>query len=84
MDDYVFEEVTAFIQDEEEVVWILAGHYLRVDEFLVARPSGLLSVAAVLLRQGLPRHLAMLRPMFWPLSLELLNDVVGEARCGKK
>ena len=81
---YFFEEVTAFVQDEIEVVWILAGLHLRVDQFLVARPSGLLSVVAVLLSQSLPRQLSMPRSIFWPLPLELLDGVVGGARCGEQ
>ena len=46
---HLFKEVTAFVRDEKAVVWILAGLHLQVDEFLVARPFGLLSVAAILL-----------------------------------
>ena len=49
------EKVTAFVQNKKEVVWILAGLHLLVDEFLVARPSGLLSVAVVLLSQSRSR-----------------------------
>ena len=78
---HFFEEVTVF---EKQVVWILAGPHLWVDKFLMARPSGLLSVAAVLLSQSFPRHLSMPRSIFWPLSLELLKGVVGGARCSKK
>ena len=81
---HLFEEVTAFVQDKKYVVWILAGLHLRVDEFLVACPSGLLIVAAVRLSHSLPRHLSMPRSIFWRLSLELLNGVVGGARCSKK
>ena len=33
------EDVTAFVQNEQEVVRMLAGLHLRVDEFLVARPT---------------------------------------------
>ena len=36
---HFLEEVTAFVQNENEVVRVLAGLYLRVEEFLVARPS---------------------------------------------
>ena len=48
------------------------------------RPSDVLSVAAVLLSQSLPRHLSMLPSIFWPLPLDHLNGVIGGARCGKK
>ena len=57
---HLLEGVSAFVQNEE-VVRFLAGLYLRVDEFLVARPAGLLSVSVVLLRQSLARQLSMPR-----------------------
>ena len=78
------EEVTAFVQNEKEVVRILAELHLRVDEFLVARPSGLLGVAVVLVSQSLPRQLSMPRSIFWPIPLELHDGVVGGARSGEK
>ena len=81
---HFLEEVTAFAQNEKEVVRILAGLNLRVDEFLVARPSGLLSMVVVLLRQSFPRQLSMPRSIFWPVPLELLDGVVGGARCVEK
>ena len=81
---HFFEEVAAFVQDENEVVRILAVLHLRIDEILVARQSDLFSVAAVLLSQSLPRHLSMPRSIFWPLFLDLRNDVVSGVRRGKK
>ena len=33
------EDVTAFVQNETEVVRMLAGLHLRVDEFFVERPT---------------------------------------------
>ena len=78
------EEVAAFVQNEKEVVRILPGLYLRVDEFPVARPSGLLRVAVVLLSQSLLRQLSIPRSIFKPLPLELLDGAVGGARCGEK
>ena len=62
----------------------MPGVHLRVDEFLVARPCGLLSVAAVLLSQSLPRQQSMPRSIVWPLSLKRLDGVVGGARCIEK
>ena len=50
----------------------------------MARPSGLRGVATVLLSQSLLRPLYMTRSIFWPLSLEILNRVIGGARCGTK
>lgn len=47
-------DVTAFIQNEADVVQILAVLRLIVDDFLVAHASGLLVVAAVLLK-AMPR-----------------------------
>ena len=81
---HFLEEVTAFVRNEKEVVWILSGLHLRVDEFLVARPSGLLSVAVVRLSQSLPRQPSMPRSIFWPLPLKLLDGVVGRSRCGEQ
>ena len=85
---HFLEEATAFVRNERKVARTMTGLHLRVNEFLVARPSGLLSVAVVLLSQSLPRQLSMSRSMsrsiFWPLHLELLGGVVGGARCGEK
>lgn len=71
------------VQGKQEAVRILARVYLRLDELLTIRLSGLLNVVVVLLSQSLPRCLSVLRS-FWPLSLELLNGVVCGARCGRK
>ena len=81
---HFLEEVTAFVQNEKEVVRILAGLHLCFDEFLMTRPSGLLSVAVLLLSQSLPRQLSMPRSIFWPLPLERLDGVVGRSRCGEQ
>ena len=81
---HFLEEVTAFVQNGKEVVRILLGLHLRVDEFLVARPSGLLILAVVLLSQSLLRQLSIPRSIFKPLPLELLDGAVGGARCGEK
>ena len=56
---HFFVEVTAFVQDESEVVWILARLHLSVDEFLVARVSGVPTVAAVFFSPSPPRHRSM-------------------------
>ena len=49
-----FLEVTAFVQNENKVGRILAGLHLRVDEVLMACPSGFLSEAVVFLGVFLP------------------------------
>ena len=61
---HFLEKVTAFVQNEKEVVQILAGLRLRVDEFLVARSSSLLGVAVVLLCQSIQRQMSMPRSVF--------------------
>ena len=76
--------VAAFIQDEQEIVWILAGLDLRVDECLVARRFSFLNVAKAPISQSLPRHLSISRSIVLPPSVDLLNGVIGGARCGKK
>lgn len=72
-------DVTAFVQNEADVVQILAVLRLSVDDFLVAHASGLLVVAAVLLK-AMPR-VYMPRFMLWPLYIELLRDRAAEVRC---
>ena len=67
---------------KNEIVRILAGLHLHVDDLLVPCPSGFLSVAAVLLSQSLLRYLFIPRSMFWPLSFEGVNCVVGGDRYG--
>ena len=81
---HFLKEIMAVVQGREEVVRILARVYLRLDECLKIRPSGLLSVAAVLLSQSLPRRLSVPRSFFWPLFLERLQGVVCGARYGRK
>lgn len=50
----------------------------------MTRPSGLLSVAVVLLSQSLPRRLSVPRSIFWLLSREILDGVLLEARCDER
>ena len=72
-----------FVQDEE-IVRLLPGLHLGVDELLMARLSGLLSVAVVLVSESPPRRLSVPRSTFRSRALKIFYGVVGGAGCGEE
>ena len=74
----------SFVPNETEVVRILAGLHLRLDEVFVGRPFWFLTLVVVLVGQSNPRQLSMPRSIVWPLPPGNQNGFVGEARCGER
>lgn len=79
-----FEKLTAFVQEINYLVGILAGIHPHVDQLLVAGPSSLFGVDVLLLRQFLPGRLSASHSALWLLASEFLDDVVGGTRYGNK